>query len=678
MKDDGSVPGSAVATPRRAVVREALWGSAVKLDPRLQVRNPIIFSIFVASAMVTIRLLFELAGGRAVSFTVAVAVALWLTVLSANFAEAVAEGRGKAQADSLRRTRQDLLAYLVAEDGTTLEVPAAHLALGDVVLVEAGQLIPADGEVIEGIATVDESAITGESAPVIREPGGDRAHVTGGTKVLSDWIKVRVTSGPGQSFLDRMISLVEGSKRQKTPSEIYLTILLVAFTITALAVVMTLQPFAIYSGSRIQPAALIALFAALVPSTVGGLVLAIGIAGMNRLAERKVLALSGQVVEAAGDVTTLLLDKTGTITLGNREAVALHPAAGVDAQLLADVAQLASLADGTPEGRSIVVLTKRLHGLRGRELGQVRPVPFSADSRMSGVDVDGVRIRKGAVDAVAKWTGQQPDPGCTAEINRIAGGGGTPILVARDDVILGVVELRDVIKEDLPARFDDLRRMGVRTVMITGDNPRTAATVAKEAGVDDYLAQATPEDKLALIRSEQSKGRAVAMTGDGTNDAPALAAADVGVAMHAGSAAAIEAGNMVDLDSNPTKLIDIVRAGKQFLITRGALTTFSTATDVVKYAVILPVMFSGAHPVLGQLNIMGLRSPGSAILSAVVFNALVIVALLPLALHGVPYRAVGAQSLLRRNLLLYGVGGLVAPFFGIKLVDMILGFFQFP
>ncbi|MBW3591807.1 MAG: potassium-transporting ATPase subunit KdpB, partial [Actinobacteria bacterium] len=428
----------------------------------------------------------------------------------------------------------------------------------------------------------------------------------------------------------------------------------------------------------VQPAALIALFVALVPSTIGGLVLAIGIAGMNRLAERKVLAMSGQVVEAAGDVTTLLLDKTGTITLGNREAVALIPAAGVDERVLADVAQLASLADETPEGRSIVVLTKRLHGLRGRDLGSVRPVPFSADSRMSGVDVDGSRIRKGAVDAIAKWTGQQPDPVCAAEVHRISGGGGTPILVARDDAILGVVELKDIIKQDLAGRFDELRRMGVRTVMITGDNPRTAATVAKEAGVDDFLASAAPEDKLALIRSEQAEGRAVAMTGDGTNDAPALAAADVGVAMHSGSAAAIEAGNMVDLDSSPTKLIDIVKAGKQFLITRGALTTFSTANDVVKYAVILPVMFSGAHPALGRLNIMDLRSPGSAILSTVIFNALIIVALLPLALHGVPYSAVGAQALLRRNLLLYGVGGLAAPFFGIKLVDMILGFFQFP
>lgn len=659
------------------VIRGALLRSVAKLDPRTQIRNPIIFSIYVASVMVTLRLLFEAAGGEPVAFTLAITVALWLTVLSANFAEAIAEGRGKSQADTLRKTRRDLVAHLVA-DGGTEEVPASKLALGDVALVQAGQLIPADGQIVEGIASVDESPITGESAPVIREAGGDRSSVTGGTRVLSDWIKIRVTSEPGQSFLDRMIALVEGSKRQKTPSEIYLTILLVTFTIGSLAVVLTLQPFAIYSGSRVPPAALIGLFAALVPSTIGGLVLAIGIAGMNRLAQRNVLAKSGQVVEAAGDVTTLLLDKTGTITLGNREAVALIPALGVEGTELADVAQLASLSDETPEGRSIVVLTKRLHGLRGRNLANARPVPFSADSRMSGVDIDGVRIRKGSVDAIARWTGRHPDPGSTQEVDRIAGSGGTPILVARDEHILGVIELKDVIKQDLPRRFDELRRMGIRTVMITGDNPRTAATVAKEAGVDDYLAEATPEDKLELIRSEQAKGRAVAMTGDGTNDAPALAAANVGVAMNSGSAAAIEAGNMVDLDSNPTKLIDIVRAGKQFLITRGALTTFSTANDLVKYPVILPVMFSDAHPALGRLNIMGLASPGSAVLSAVIFNALIIVALLPLALHGVPYRSVGAQALLRRNLLVYGLGGLVTPFVAIKLIDMTLGLLQFP
>lgn len=650
----------------------------LKLDPRTQVRNPIIFCIFIASGTATIRLVLNLVERRPAGFSLAVTLALWLTVLAANFAEAMAESRGKAQAETLRRTRQDLMAHLVTEDGSTRMVPASKLSLGDVVKVSAGQLIPADGEIVEGIASVDESAITGESAPVIREAGTERSFVTGGTKVLSDWIRVRVSAQPGQSFLDRMIALVEGSRRHKTPSETYLTILLVTFTISSLAVVLALQPFAVYSGARLEPTALIGLFVALVPSTIGGLVLAIGIAGMNRLAQQNVLAMSGQVVEAAGDVTTLLLDKTGTITLGNREAVALLPATGVDEGILADAAQLASLADETPEGRSIVVLTKRLHGLRGRDLSATRPIPFRADTRMSGVDLDGVKIRKGAVDAIAKWTGHAPDPICAREVHRIAVNGGTPLLVARDDVILGVVELKDVVKRDLPQRFDELRRMGIRTVMITGDNPRTAATVAKEAGLDDYLAEATPEDKLALIRAEQQAGRGVAMTGDGTNDAPALAAADVGVAMHSGSAAAIEAGNMVDLDSNPTKLIDIVKAGKQFLITRGSLTTFSIANDVVKYAVILPVMFSQAHSGFAQLNIMGLRSPGSAILSAVIFNALIIVALLPLALHGVPYRPVGSQQLLRRNLMVYGLGGLVTPFLGIKLIDVLLGFLQFP
>ncbi|MGZ4120338.1 MAG: potassium-transporting ATPase subunit KdpB [Actinomycetota bacterium] len=661
------------------IVKRAIVDSFVKLDPRTLLKNPVMFCVEIVSVIVTIRLIGDLTGSGSVAFDTAITLTLWITVLFANFAEAMAEGRGKAQADSLRKTRADLIARRLLPDGAEETVAAAKLKAGDIVEVRAGELIPGDGEIIEGIASVDESAITGESAPVIRESGGDRSAVTAGTKVLSDWIKIRVTAEPGQSFLDRMIALVEGAERQKTPNEIALTILLVAFTIIFLMVIVSLQPFAIYAGRRAADAVLIALFVCLIPTTIGGLLSAIGIAGMDRLVQRNVLAMSGRAVEAAGDVTTLLLDKTGTITLGNRQAVALIPAPGVSHEELADVAQLASLADETPEGRSIVVLAKTKYGLRGRDLLETRAhfVEFTAQTRMSGVDVDGSAIRKGAVDSIIQWAGKDLPPELEAEVERIARAGGTPLAVAKDRKHVGVVELKDIVKEGITERFDEMRRMGIRTVMITGDNPLTAAAIAQEAGVDDFLAEATPETKMALIKREQEGGKLVAMTGDGTNDAPALAQADVGVAMNTGTTAAKEAGNMVDLDSNPTKLIDIVEIGKQLLITRGSLTTFSIANDVAKYFAIIPAMFATTYPALNRLNIMHLATPRSAILSAVIFNAIIIVLLVPLALRGVRYRAVGAASLLRRNLLVYGLGGLVVPFAGIKLIDMLLKLVHF-
>jgi K+-transporting ATPase ATPase B chain len=662
------------------IVRAAVVASVRKLDPRILLRNPVVFVVEVVSAIVTVGLVIDLVRGGPLAFDAAIAAGLWFTVLFANFAEAMAEGRGKAQADSLRRTRADLVARRLGPDGREEIVPASELTPGDVVMVRAGELIPGDGEVIEGIASVDESAITGESAPVIRESGGDRSAVMGGTKVLSDWIKVRITARPGESFIDRMIALVEGTKRQKTPNEIALSQLLAAFTIIFLIVVVTLQPFAIYAGREVSDTVLIALFVCLIPTTIGGLLSAIGIAGMDRLVQKNVLAMSGRAVEAAGDVTTLLLDKTGTITMGNRQCVLFIPAPGVEEREFAEIAQLASLADETPEGRSIVVFAKERYGLRGRDLleARVQFVPFTARTRMSGVDLDGIPIRKGAVDAIVGWSGRDLSPELRAEAERIARAGGTPLAVARDRVPVGIIELKDVVKEGLVERFAQLRRMGIRTVMITGDNPLTAAAIAQECGVDDFLAEATPEAKLELVRREQQGGRLVAVTGDGTNDAPALAQADVGVAMNTGTSAAKEAGNMVDLDSNPTKLLDIVEIGKQLLITRGALTTFSIANDVAKYFAILPAMFANTYPALQALNIMGLRTPESAILSAVIFNALIIVALVPLALRGVRYRPLGAEALLRRNLVIYGLGGLVVPFIGIKLIDLALSLVSFP
>ncbi len=662
------------------IVKRAIWDSLVKLNPSTLWRNPVIFVVEVVSVVVTIRVVADIVGSGPIAFDTAIALGLWFTVLFANFAEAMAEGRGKAQADSLRRTRQDLVARRLTPDGREESIPASKLRKGDLVMVQAGELIPGDGEIVEGIASVDESAITGESAPVIREAGGDRSAVTGGTKVLSDWIKVRITAEPGQSFIDRMIDLVEGASRQKTPNEIALSILLAKFTIIFLIVVVVLQPFAIYSGGRVSDAVLIALFVCLIPTTIGGLLSAIGIAGMDRLVQQNVLAMSGRAVEAAGDVSTLLLDKTGTITMGNRQAVNLIPAPGVNEREFAEIAQIASLPDETPEGRSIVVLAKERHGLRERGLMETRStfVPFTAQTRMSGVDLDGNQIRKGAVDAVTKWAGTELPVELSAEVERISKAGGTPLAVARNHELMGVVELKDVIKEGLIQRFAQLRRMGIRTVMITGDNPLTAAAIAEESGVDDFLAEATPEAKMALIKDEQAGGVLVAMTGDGTNDAPALAQADVGVAMNTGTSAAKEAGNMVDLDSNPTKLMSIVEIGKQLLITRGALTTFSIANDVAKYFAIIPALFVGTLPVLERLNIMQLETPESAILSAVIFNALIIVALVPLALRGVRYRPMGADALLRRNLLIYGLGGIVVPFVGIKLIDLLLGLVNFP
>ncbi|MFA5844824.1 MAG: potassium-transporting ATPase subunit KdpB [Coriobacteriia bacterium] len=664
----------AAADPR--LVMRAALDAFVKLDPRKMYRNPVMFVVEIGSVITTYYAVkASLARSDEARLFVAIAAWLWFTAFFANLAEAMAEGRGKAQADALRAMKTDTMADLLV-DGSIESVPASQLRRDDVVVIVAGGIVPGDGDVIEGIASVDESAITGESAPVIRESGGDRSAVTGGTKVLSDRIVVRITSDPGKTFLDRMIALVEGASRQKTPNEIALDILLIVLTIIFLLVVMTLESFAVYSGVAVPVSVLIALLVCLIPTTIGGLLSAIGIAGMDRLVQRNVLAVSGRAVEAAGDVDTLLLDKTGTITFGNRQAAEFLPVEGVAEQDLADAAQLASLSDETPEGRSIVVLAKRF-GIRERHLNPETTsfVPFSASTRMSGVDVDGRCIRKGAADAVEAWVesvGGTPPADLEDLVRSVSERGGTPLVVATDDRALGVVHLKDIVKGGIRERFEQLRAMGIRTVMITGDNPITAAVIAKEAGVDDFLAQATPETKMELIRKEQASGKLVAMTGDGTNDAPALAQADVGVAMNSGTSAAKEAGNMVDLDSDPTKLIEIVAIGKQLLMTRGSLTTFSIANDVAKYFAIIPAMFMVGQPALRPLNVMGLHSPESAILSAVVFNALIIVALIPLALRGVEYRPVGAAALLRRNLLVYGAGGIVLPFVGIKLIDMVL------
>ena len=660
------------------ILRNAILDSFWKLDPRLMIKNPVMFVVEVG-AVITLVVLVSNALHHAAGLLFGLQITLWLwfTVLFANFAEAMAEGRGKAQAETLRKARAETEARKLKDDGTIQMLPSSRLRSGDICLVSVGEFVPGDGEVIEGVASVDESAITGESAPVIRESGGDRSAVTGGTRVLSDEIKVRITSNPGETFLDRMISLVEGASRQKTPNEIALNILLAGLTIIFLLAVVTLQPFAIYSGAPQTIFALVSLLVCLIPTTIGGLLSAIGIAGMDRLIQRNVIAMSGRAVEAAGDVDVLLLDKTGTITLGNRQATMFHPAPGITDVELANAAQLASLADETPEGRSIVVLAKDKYGLRGRELAPHNPtfIPFSAQTRMSGVDMDDKEIRKGAPQSIAKYVtekGQPVPPEITECVERVAHSGGTPLLVAQNFRVLGVIELTDIVKGGMRERFEHLRTMGIRTMMITGDNPLTAAAIARQAGVDDFLAEAKPEDKMALIRSEQSKGKLVAMTGDGTNDAPALAQEDVGVAMNTGTQAAKEAGNMVDLDSNPTKLIEIVEIGKQLLITRGALTTFSVANDVAKYFAIIPAMFAGTFPLLGALNIMKLRTPESAILSAVIFNALIIIALIPLALRGVKYRPLGAAALLRRNMLIYGLGGIGAPFLGIKLIDMLI------
>jgi K+-transporting ATPase ATPase B chain len=661
-----------------SIVARAIWDSVLKLNPRTLMKNPVMFVVEIGSVVTTVDLIYgAIKHQPGFSFALQITLWLWFTVLFANFAEAMAEGRGKAQADTLRKARAETMARRLNASGGTDEVPGSNLRAGDVVVVSAGEFIPGDGEVIEGVASVDESAITGESAPVIRESGGDRSAVTGGTRVLSDEIKVKITSNPGETFLDRMIKLVEGASRQKTPNEIALNILLAGLTIIFLLAVVTLQPMAIYSGAPQSLFVLVSLLVCLIPTTIGGLLSAIGIAGMDRVVQRNVLAMSGRAVEAAGDVDTLLLDKTGTITLGNRQATEFVVAPGISDAELADAAQLASFADETPEGRSIVVLAKERYGLRGRELraSGANFIPFTAVTRMSGVDLDGRQIRKGAAEAIAKYVsdaGGSVPAEVREAVDRISNAGGTPLLVAEDRRVLGVIYLKDIVKGGMRERFDQLRAMGIRTVMITGDNPLTAAAIAREAGVDDFLAQAKPEDKLALIRSEQAKGKLVAMTGDGTNDAPALAQADVGVAMNAGTQAAKEAGNMVDLDSNPTKLIEIVEIGKQLLITRGALTTFSVANDVAKYFAIIPAMFAGAFPQLNVLNIMGLRTPQSAVLSAVIFNAIIIIILVPLALRGVRYRALGAEALLRRNLFLYGFGGIIAPFVGIKMIDMLI------
>jgi len=684
-----------------ALVRRAAGDAFRKLRPRHMVRNPVMFVVLAGSVWTTLALVLDVArGGDGIGFTLQLTLWLWFTVLFANFAEAMAEGRGKAQAESLRATRTQTQAKRLdaSDTGGAVNrlgfetVPAPSLRKGDLILCTAGDVIASDGEVIEGVASVDESAITGESAPVIRESGGERSAVTGGTRVLSDWIVVRVTANPGETFIDRMVSLVESATRQKTPNEIALTILLSGLTIVFLLAVVTLQPFAIYSGAAVPVPVLIALLVCLIPTTIGGLLSAIGIAGMDRLIQHNVIATSGRAVEAAGDVNTLLLDKTGTITLGNRQAAAFVPAAGVEENYLADRAQLASLPDETPEGRSIVVLAKQRFGLRGRMLavdGQVYDehghkeaefIPFTAATRLSGVNLHGQQIRKGAADSVGRWVGENGGAmpaDVVATVERISREGGTPLVVAERHGtaaarVLGAVHLKDVVKGGIRERFDRLRTMGIRTVMITGDNPLTAAAIAREAGVDDFLAEATPEQKLALIRREQAGGRLVAMTGDGTNDAPALAQADVGVAMNTGTQAAREAGNMVDLDSNPTKLVEIVEIGKQLLMTRGSLTTFSIANDVAKYFAIIPAMFIATYPELGALNVMRLHSPQSAILASVVFNALIIIALIPLALRGVTYRPAPAAAVLRRNLLVYGLGGLIVPFVGIKLLDLLL------
>ena len=656
-------------------MKRALWDSVLKLNPRKMMGNPVMFVVEIGS-LVTTALLFK--HGGAIKFNLQITLWLWFTVLFANFAEAMAEGRGKAQADTLRKARSETVANLLEPDGNVEPIPSSKLKAGDLVVVSAGEFIPSDGEIIEGVASVDESAITGESAPVIREAGGDRSAVTGGTRVLSDEIKVRITSNPGETFLDRMIALVEGAERQKTPNEIALNILLAGLTIVFLLAVVTLQPFAIYSGSPQTIFVLVSLLVCLIPTTIGGLLSAIGIAGMDRLIQHNVLAMSGRAVEAAGDVNTLLLDKTGTITLGNRQAARFIVAPGVTEKELADAAQLSSLADETPEGRSIVVLAKEKYGLRGRELGSHEAVfvPFSANTRMSGVDLNGFQIRKGAAESIAAFVSQNGSKfpsEVRATVEEVARSGGTPLVVAeKSRGALGVIELKDIVKGGIRDRFNQLRAMGIRTVMITGDNPLTAAAIAREAGVDDFLAQATPKDKLDLIRREQADGKLVAMTGDGTNDAPALAQADVGVAMNTGTQAAKEAGNMVDLDSNPTKLIEVVEIGKQLLMTRGSLTTFSIANDVAKYFAIIPAMFAGTFPVLNALNIMHLQTPQSAILSAVIFNAFIIIALIPLALRGVKYRPMGAATLLRNNLAIYGFGGVLIPFIGIKFIDMMI------
>ncbi|MFI5090429.1 MAG: potassium-transporting ATPase subunit KdpB [Terriglobales bacterium] len=657
------------------IVRRAVVDALLKLNPRKMMGNPVMFVVEVGSVITTV-LLFR--GGTAFGFNLQITLWLWFTVLFANFAEAMAEGRGKAQADTLRKARAETIAHKIVEGGKVEQVPSSKLRAGDLVVVSAGDFIPSDGEITEGVASVDESAITGESAPVIREAGGDRSAVTGGTRVLSDQIKVKITSNPGETFLDRMIALVEGAERQKTPNEIALNILLAGLTIIFLLAVVTLQPFAIYSGSPQTVFVLVSLLVCLIPTTIGGLLSAIGIAGMDRLIQHNVLAMSGRAVEAAGDVNTLLLDKTGTITLGNRQASQFIPAPGVTEMELADAAQLSSLADETPEGRSIVVLAKERYGIRGRELAshQAEFIPFTAQTRMSGVNLNGFEIRKGAVDAIANYirqNGGELHKEVQETVDRIASSGSTPLVVAeKRRGALGVIELKDIVKGGMRERFDQLRAMGIRTVMITGDNPLTAAAIAREAGVDDFLAQATPKEKMDLIKREQAAGKLVAMTGDGTNDAPALAQADVGVAMNTGTQAAKEAGNMVDLDSNPTKLIEVVEIGKQLLMTRGSLTTFSIANDVAKYFAIIPAMFAGTFPVLNALNIMHLQTPASAILSAVIFNALIIIALIPLALRGVKYRPMGAAALLRRNLWIYGVGGIIVPFIGIKLIDVLI------
>jgi K+-transporting ATPase ATPase B chain len=655
----------------REIIVQAIADSFKKLNPRWLLKNPVIFVTEVGAAITTIGLVFP-SGNEQFGFVLQISLWLWFTVIFANFAEAMAEGRGKAQANALRKTRTQTFANLSKPDGSIERVQADILKKGDLVLVSAGELIPADGEIIRGVATVDESAITGESAPVIREAGGDRSAVTGGTRVLSDQIHVRVTANPGESFLDRMIGLVEGAARQKTPNEIALTILLSAMTIIFLVVVITLKSFGFYSGIVFSLTVLVALLVCLIPTTIGGLLSAIGIAGIDRMVQKNVLAMSGRAVEAAGDVDVLLLDKTGTITLGDRQATEFMAVPGVSPDELANAAQLASLADETPEGRSIVVLAKK-YGLRGRsisELPNAKFIAFSAQTRMSGVDIDGRQIRKGAADAIEAFTGNNIPEDVHAAISLISLQGGTPLLVAEGSKILGAIYLKDIVKGGLKDRFERFRAMGIKTVMITGDNQLTAAAIAREAGVDDFIAEAKPEDKLALIRREQAAGHLVAMTGDGTNDAPALAQADVGVAMNTGTQAAKEAGNMVDLDSNPTKLIEVVEIGKQMLITRGALTTFSIANDVAKYFAIIPAMLVTVFPVIAPLNIMGLSSPMSAIMSAVIFNALIIVALIPLALRGVRFRPLGAAAILRRNLLIYGVGGLIAPFPGIKLIDL--------
>jgi K+-transporting ATPase ATPase B chain len=668
----------------RKIITQALAGSVKKLDPRIMAKNPVMFVVEVGAVFLTLKILANLLTGLtgSLGFELQITLWLWFTVVFANFAEAMAEGRGKAQADTLRKSKTETNATLLKKDGSKEIVPATQLRKDDIVYVEAGEFIPGDGEIVEGVASVDESAITGESAPVIRESGGDRSAVTGGTRVLSDWIKVRITSNPGETFIDRMIALVEGASRQKTPNEIALNILLAGLTIIFLLAVVTLQPFAIYSNAAQTVFVLISLLVCLIPTTIGGLLSAIGIAGMDRLVQHNVLAMSGRAVEAAGDVNTLLLDKTGTITLGNRQASEFIALKGVDEKFLADAAQLSSLADETPEGRSIVVLAKERYGLRGREVHELAVntefVAFTAQTRMSGINMDGREIRKGAVDAIEKYVangsgnGYKPTNELRDIVERIAKAGGTPLVVADGRKPLGVIYLKDIVKGGMKERFNQLRQMGIKTVMITGDNPLTAASIAAEAGVDDFLAEATPEDKMALIKREQAEGKLVAMTGDGTNDAPALAQADVGVAMNTGTQAAKEAGNMVDLDSDPTKLIEVVEIGKQLLMTRGALTTFSIANDVAKYFAIIPAMFAAVFPVLNALNIMGLKTPQSAILSAVIFNALVIVALIPLALKGVKYRAMSASSLLQRNLLIYGLGGIIAPFIGIKLIDILI------